>query len=560
MFGGLVVSECATVRVSRTIEVAAGVFAPGHLGRLTPLLPWELVDAVLAECLATQRRLRMLPSRVGVYLVLAAALFPRAGLLGVWSRLTAGLSGLSVPAPSEKALRDLRCRVGPEPLRMLFDTVSGSLAWPGMAGVRYRRWRTVAFDGCSSFRVPDSPRNRGRFGITRGGAGYPMLMLMALVETGTRGLVGAVFGPTSIGELAWAGRLLQLLGPEDLVLCDRAFDAQEFLFALHRTKAAFLVRAQASRTLPVLAVLPDGSFLTRLEDLKLRVICAQVSVTGADGTRLAMPYRLLTTLTDHRSDPAAALVDLYHQRWEIESAFQSLRHTLTGRPVLRSCDPAGIDQEMWALLTVYQVLRTVMADAAAGRPGTDPDRCSFTTALAAACDSITVADTGINDGSSDLPGPIGAAVLARLLPQRRLRFSARTVKTPTSRYQHRRDDPRPARSTAITAINIAIDAPDQPQPPPAVDAATVFAALPGLSRHTGPDLLHAIGVMLAEPGRPHKARDLARRLGQYSPAELNRFCVALSKRSLQGLIVKTAPATYMIKPGAAHPLTTTTEP
>ncbi|MBS2540307.1 IS4 family transposase, partial [Catenulispora sp. NF23] len=84
----------------------------------------------------------------------------------------------------------------------------------GMAGVRYRRWRTVAFDGCASFKVPDSDRNRAFFGLRSNSHGplpYPMLMLMALVETGTRAVMGAVFGPDTVSELDYARQLFPLL-------------------------------------------------------------------------------------------------------------------------------------------------------------------------------------------------------------------------------------------------------------------------------------------------------------------------------------------------------------
>ncbi|WP_258025273.1 transposase domain-containing protein, partial [Streptomyces bambusae] len=57
--------QSATVTVSRSITVAGGVFAPGHVGELTQYLPFELVDDVLAQTRTVQRRLRMLPSRVG---------------------------------------------------------------------------------------------------------------------------------------------------------------------------------------------------------------------------------------------------------------------------------------------------------------------------------------------------------------------------------------------------------------------------------------------------------------------------------------------------------------
>ena len=105
-------SDSSTVRFARPITAAAGVYAPGHIGELTQYLPFELVDDVLSETKTVQRRLRDLPSRVGVYFVLALMLFPRLGYPRVWQKLTAGLRGLELPSPSEKALRDLRRRLG----------------------------------------------------------------------------------------------------------------------------------------------------------------------------------------------------------------------------------------------------------------------------------------------------------------------------------------------------------------------------------------------------------------------------------------------------------------
>jgi hypothetical protein len=78
----------------------------------------------------------------------------------------------------------------------------------------------------------------------------------------------------------------------------------------------------------VVAHLPDGSYLSCLDGLTVRIIEADVVMTGADGSRMREGYRLITTLLDHRRFPAAALVRLYHQRWEIESAYLALRHTL----------------------------------------------------------------------------------------------------------------------------------------------------------------------------------------------------------------------------------------
>lgn len=123
-----------------------------------------------------QRRLRDLPSRVGVYFVLGLVLFPRLGYARVWQKLTAGLVGLDLPSPSEKALRDLRRRLGSAPFKALFEVVAGPLGQPHTPGVSYRGLRTVAFDGINSLRVPDTERNRswlGRIRYRMGFAGIP---------------------------------------------------------------------------------------------------------------------------------------------------------------------------------------------------------------------------------------------------------------------------------------------------------------------------------------------------------------------------------------------------
>ena len=74
-----------SVTPARSDAPDRAVFAPGHLGELTWQVPVELVDAVLAETKITQRRLRDLPSRVGVYFVLACCLFPALGCRKMWA-------------------------------------------------------------------------------------------------------------------------------------------------------------------------------------------------------------------------------------------------------------------------------------------------------------------------------------------------------------------------------------------------------------------------------------------------------------------------------------------
>jgi Insertion element 4 transposase N-terminal/Transposase DDE domain len=449
--------------VTRTITVAAGVFAPGHLGELTWQVPFELADCVLADALAAGRRLRDLPSRTGLYFVLALGLFPQLGYVQVWRKLTAALEGLpGVPCPSPKALRDLRRRVGAAPLRALSGVLAGPAAQPSTPGVRFGRYRTVSFDGCNSVKVPDTARNRawlGKQGNARGETGYPAIELMTLAETGTRALLGAVFGPRT-GETGYAAQLVHLLRPDMLVLTDRGFDSGGFLEAVAATRAQFLARLTSVRLLPVTALLDDGTYLARISGLTVRVIDAQVTVTLATGSRFTARYRLATTLTDHRRYPAPALIRLYHERREHEIAYLALRHTLLDGRVLRSRDPAGLAQETWALLALYQAIRREMVLTAETVPGTDPDRASFTTALQAALD--TIASPQVLPAGQP-PGRIGRAVPGALLPPRRPRVSIRKVKSPLSRW-HRTTPHRPARSTPLAGITTALNDPPQPAP------------------------------------------------------------------------------------------------
>jgi hypothetical protein len=453
----------AVVTITKTITVAAGVFAPGHLGELTQILPFELADEVVADARAAQRRLRRLPSRVGIYFVLALGLFPRAGYLGVWAKLTAGLEGLGLAVPSPKALRDLRQRLGAAPLKALFEALAGPVAWPRIPGVCFGRYRTVAFDGCKTIKVPDTAANRawlGKMNAPNGETGYPVIQLMTLVETGTRALIGAVFGTTATGELDWARKLLHLLDETMLVLMDRGFDAGTFLAEIVTTKAQFLARLRACRRPPVLGHLPDGSVLSVIGEVKVRIITASVTVTCHDGTRYGGTYRLATTLLDHRTYPAQALIALYHERWEHEITYLALRHTLLTGQVLRSHSPEGLRQEVWALLALYQALRIAITDAIATVPGTDPDRASYQIAVDTAQTLVTTARSIITSAQG-FTGDIGHAVLANLHPPRRPRVCARRVKSPLSRW-NKHPPGKPRTCQQITKITTEIRAEHQP--------------------------------------------------------------------------------------------------
>ncbi|MFG1805712.1 IS4 family transposase [Streptomyces sp. NPDC049040] len=420
--------------ICHEVAVAAGPFAPGHLGELTQLVPFEMVDEVLAEAGGTQQRIRDLPSRVVVYLVMAGALFPGIGWTQVWKRLTAGLEGLATATPTASALAQARRRVGARPLRGLFDLLRGPAAGIGAVGTRWRGLLVCAMDG-TLMAVPDSPANQAEFIKHRGnngGAGYPSLRLLVLVSCGTRTVLDAVFGPTTIGETSYAPRLVRSLREGMIVLLDRNFAVQALVEAITRTGAHVLVRVKEHRRLPVLERFPDGSYLSRLGPVAVRVIDCEITVSTSQGRRTGA-YRLVTTLAGPHAHPAAELIRLYHERWEVETSYLEIKSTILGGRVLRARTPAGVTQEVFALLVTYQVLRLAMADATATRPGADPDRASFSIALNTARDLLVQA-TGVISTAVDLVGTIGRRVLADLMPDRRIRTRPRVVKRAISRY------------------------------------------------------------------------------------------------------------------------------
>jgi hypothetical protein len=418
------------------------VFAPGHIGELTRIVPFEMVDAALCETRATQQRLRVLPSRVVVYLLLAGALFAELGYRQVWARLSAGLGGpggLVVARPSASALAAARRRVGVAPLRALFELLRGpAVGLSSRAGVCWRGRLVAAVDG-TIMCCPDTPGNlavyqRGKG--NHGGTGYPMVRLLAVVACGTRTIIDVVFGTDRVGETSYAHHLLGGLRAGMILLADRNFAVRAWIIAVADTGADLLVRVKTNRVLPVCARRRDGSYLSRIGPVEVWVITAQITITTSAGRRSEV-YRLVTTVLDPDCPPLE-IVRLYHERWEIETSFLEMKSTTLGGRVLRARTPAGVDQEIYALLITYQAVRIAISDATLDRPDLEPDRGSFTVALNAARDQLVLAAgvlTDTNIGAVvDLVGVIGQAVRDNLLPARRLRTTARVVKRAISKF------------------------------------------------------------------------------------------------------------------------------
>jgi hypothetical protein len=370
------------------------------IGVLTRVFSPELVDRVVAEAGRGERRQRLLPARVVVYYVLGLALYGSSSYEEGMRMLVEGLSWQSGwrqawSVPTKGALAQARARLGPEPLRALFEQVAVPLAEPGTTGAFYRGDRLVSIDG-TCLDIADTPANEHGFGRPGSGRGegvgaFPQLRLVGLGECGTHALFSVAIGPLSDDERTLAGRVLGALGPEMLCLADRGFYSFGLWEKARQTGAQLLWRAKQNHRLAVERRLEDGSYLSRLyasddrrreHGVAVRVVEYEIEDRGrpANDTR----YRLLTTILEPDRAPASELAPLYAQRWEFESALDELKvHQRGPRVVLRSKTPDGVTQEVYGHLCVHYAIRWLM-HAVALEAGHDPDRLSFTRTLRAA--------------------------------------------------------------------------------------------------------------------------------------------------------------------------------
>ena len=370
------------------------------VGVLARAFPREAVEEAVDAAGARERRSRLLPAWLTVYFSLALALFMDMGAGRVMRKMAGVLAwaerGVTVPVPSEEALSNARARLGPAPLRLLFEKAAGPLARPGTEGAFWRGLRLASLDG-TTLDCQDTDANWQRFGgpSTRDADGrklrgaFPQVRLLALAECGTRALIAACQGGYRTGEKTLARQLLPRLEAGMLCLADSNFACYELWRDAAAAGAQLLWRAGASLGLPVIEVLPDGTYLSRLRaprklrkdgaaDITVRVV--EYHLKDASG-QVTETFTLITTLLDPGAAPARELAELYHARWQIETAIGAFKTGMKGAGiVLRSKTPDGAEQEIWALLCAYHAIREVIC-AAAALARQDPLRISFANAL-----------------------------------------------------------------------------------------------------------------------------------------------------------------------------------
>jgi hypothetical protein len=276
------------------------------------------------------------------------------------------------------------------------------LATEATRGAWYRGLRLVAVDG-AVLDVPDTADNEARFGRAGSGRGegrgaFPQVRLVGLGECGTHAVFAVAMDSFGTAEKTLAERLLPSLLPGMLMLADRGFLSIDLWRQAARTGAHLLWRASASFTLPVIKVLPDGSYLSKLTPSTTAarkggtepVVVRVIEYTIDDGRAPEDEhYRLVTTLLDPDQAPADELAALYPQRWEFETTLDEVKtHQRGAKVVLRSKYPDGVEQEVWGILLVHWAIRELMHTAALDAD-LDPDRTSFIRTLRLARRTVT---------------------------------------------------------------------------------------------------------------------------------------------------------------------------
>jgi Insertion element 4 transposase N-terminal len=395
-----------------------GVMAAGgrltdwiSLGVLASAVPRDAVDeAITAAGRSARRSDGKLPPHVMVYFAMALALFAEEDYEEVAARLTETLVSWgcwddSWGAPTSGGITQARQRLGPEPLELLYDRVAEPVAGLLTRGAFLREWRLMAIDGFE-LDVPDTPANAAAFGYASGEnrSAFPKVRVVTIGECGSHAKIAAQIGPVGgkgSCEQALARRLFPRLADDWLLTADRGFYNWPDWQAAAATGAALLWRVKSDLRLPVLELLPDGSYISvvawpRLHDkarnkllaaaragehldpgqaTRVRVIEYEIPDRDGDGTGELIA--LITTITDPAAASARELALAYCQRWEEETGNDQLKTCLRGPgKVLRSKSPDMVRQEIYGYLLTHYAISALICRAAT-EADIDPDRVKF---------------------------------------------------------------------------------------------------------------------------------------------------------------------------------------
>jgi transposase IS4-like protein/DDE family transposase len=456
---------------------ASGAAPEAALRVLCERIPPTRVRAVLRQTGRQSQRVRRLPAAAVVWLVIALGLFSAGDVPTVWRQVVGTLrmlrqAGRGLRPPVKSAFSAARARLGPRPLRRLFREAAGPIADERTPGAFYKGLRLMVIDAVS-VDAPDTPANRAAFGGSScriGGrmfpGAYPRPTLCLLEEAGTRTVCEALIRPFKCDEVAAGSALLRRVPPGSLVLWDRRYYARYLLGEALERGVHVLGRLSSQPVFTKLRELPDGSILARIDPARpgrrhpppmtVRVIRYTLDDPNRPGH--GEVHRLVTTLLDETRFPARELVELYHQRWEIEISNDEVKtHQLAAsRPTgLRSLTPRGIVQEVYGLLLAYNGVRWVM-HRAAQEQGQDPRRLSFTHAVRVIRDAAPLLQAARPPQRPVLLHAMLRQIAQHTLPPPADRVYPRVVKRKMSHFLAKRPEhlrpPQPTKAFANTIV------------------------------------------------------------------------------------------------------------
>lgn len=422
---------------------------------LKRIIPGPTVKSILKRT-GQDRQCPRLPKWFMVWFVVGLGLFATDCYRQVFRWLQSARAKVRVPQRS--SLCEARSRLGVAPLYWLMKAVVRLLATPATQGAFYRGLRLMALDGFV-LDLPDTADNERVFGRPKGGrtaGAFPQVRVLALCEVGTHVIWRCLIKPIRRAEITMAKALLRFAAPDMLLLWDRGFLSYANVRDVLAGEAHLLARIKKTLKFSEREPLPDGSYLATLyrsakdrrrdrDGVRVRVIEYTIEDPGRPGS--GERHRLLTTLLDPRSDPAARLIELYHERWEIELAIDELKTHQRGRAVLRSQTPAGVAQEVYGLLLAHYVVRSLMFEAAT-RSGLPPRRVSFTGALKVLRCRLAECRGGTRARRRWYERLL-AEIAEEILPERRDRVNPRVIKRKMSKWAkkrpHHRHHPQPTR-------------------------------------------------------------------------------------------------------------------
>ncbi len=441
----------------REMDVDDKVCEQVDMSLLEAVYPKELIERCVQQSEpwnTKERRVRLSTALSLVLFVIAMALWSRRNQCQVWKSLVGVLSDLHPAEPnssiSASGLSGRRSVLGSQCVQAVFQERCQLLATPEqMPSAFYGRYRLIAIDG-TLFHVADTKANAAAFGRSSnqyGPGAYPQVKCVLLAECGSHAVVGLQLDRYDVSEVHGAYRLLSQLGPDMVLLVDAGLISGAFIEQVRERRAHLLGALEAgawehpkrARRLVDGSVLawvepPGGSVYRQQRGMWVRIISYRIT-----DARLGEPgkvYRLVTTLLNPRVAPALSLLNLYHERWEIELVIDEIKtHERAQRKVLRSKTPEGVRQELSGIYLAHYAVRALLAQAAI-EATLDPDRLSFTGGLFELTEMLTFALTVVSEPHvGQLQTRLRHKLARHVLPPRRLRINRREIKQIYHKYK-----------------------------------------------------------------------------------------------------------------------------